>query len=212
MKTNDLITQLGTTLAPVAPLPVPGRRALLWIIGSALYLLLLVLVLAQFVPLTLEFDAGFFGTQFLGVLAAGLAAWAALIAVIPGRSRHVLALALLAGAVWLASFVMLVASREAGGTAAAQEEWICVAMILVGGTPLVASLAVMLRKGAPMSPLQSGLLVGIAVGLLTNFAACLSSPHSDMSLAFLWHVGSVGALTIVCTLMCKAVLTWRREL
>jgi hypothetical protein len=212
MKTNDLIHRLGSTLAPVAPLPAPGRRALLWISGSALYLLLLVVVLAQLVPVTLELNAGFIGTQLLGVLAAALAAWAAFVAVIPGRSRHVLAVALLAGVAWLASFFVLVAARDAVGVAAAQEEWICVAMILLGGAPLVASLAVMLRKGAPMRPLQSGLLVGIAVGLFTNFAACLSSPHSDMSLAFLWHVGTIGALIIVCTLVCRAVLTWRRGL
>jgi len=210
MRTNDLINQLGSTLAPVTPLPAPGRRALLWVLGSVAYLAILVFVVAQFIPVTLELDPGFIGTQLLSVLAAGLASWAAFLSVIPGRSRYVLVLALVAAATWLVSFGILGAARHADTAVASQQEWICVALILLGGMPLLISLGVMLRKGAPIIPLQSGLLVGIAAGLFTNFAACLSSPHGNILDALSWHVAAVGFLVAVCTLGSRAVLNWRR--
>lgn len=212
MNTNDLINRLGANLAPVEPLPAPGRRALLWMSGGAAYLVVVVLAVALFTPAGWAFDAEFIGTQLLGILAGGLAVWAAFLSVIPGHSRRLQALALLAAAAWLMSFFLLAAARDGVTVLASQPEWVCVAMILLGGAPLVLSLGVMLRKGAPINPLQSSILIGIAVGLLTNFAACLSSPHSDMSLALLWHLSAIAALIVVCVLAGSVAFSWRNKI
>lgn len=210
MKTKDLITQLGSDLPPVEPLPSPGRRASRWLVGCVVYLAAMALAVTAIGSHQGGFAPGFVGTQALGVVAGSLAAWAAFGSVVPGYSRGVLIAALLAAVVWLASFAVLATgSGFESTTAEAQHEWVCVAIILLGSTPLYLALLVMLRKGAPMNPMRSGLLIALAAGLLANFTACISLPHADTPTAFLWHVGALGALILLWLPGSRSVLRWR---
>jgi hypothetical protein len=209
VKTNDLIDQLGADLAPVARLARPGRRAILWLAGSFLYLagMLLAVILATASAGPPEWD--FVGSQLLGAVAGGLAALAAFSSVVPGHSNRALLAAAVATAAWLVSFAALAFGPATGRSlVAAQHEWICTAMILAGGAPLVAALAVMLKRGAPINPMLSGLLTALAVGLLANFTACISSPHPDVETALFWHVGTLGVLIVLCVPGSRFVLSW----
>lgn len=47
-------------------------------------------------------------------------------------------------------------------------------------------LSVMLRRGAPLSPAWTGALAALAVATLANVGACLSLPHANGAVTFVW--------------------------
>jgi hypothetical protein len=209
MKTDNMIEQLAAELTPVRPLRPPGLRAAWWVLGAVLYLAVL-----TFARTGTGFEAnaevaGFLVIQAIGVVAGILAAIAAFASVVPGHSNRVAVWAFIAAIGWLAS--MALAAFGADGSPAilaAQHEWVCVAVILIGGAPLVAALSIMLRRGAPLRPIRTGLLTALAVGLLANFGACLSSPHAADPVTLAWHGGAVLALIGVCIAGARVVLRW----
>jgi hypothetical protein len=99
-----------------------------------------------------------------------LAAIAVFASVVPGHSNHVTVWALISAIGWLA--IMTVSASgvdESPAILSARHEWVCVAVILIGGAPLVAALSVMLRSGAPLSPIRTGFLTVLSVGLDPGF-------------------------------------------
>lgn len=212
MNTDDLIEGLANDLAPVRPLSRPERRAAGWLVGSILYFTLLAYVSLRFGSGVDGVDTRLLISQLIGVVAGVLAAVAAFASVIPGYSRRVLIWPAIATATWLAVFAYgaLTAGSERA-VVASQSEWFCVGVILIGGSPLVAALAVMLRRGAPLNPALTALLGALAVGLLANFGACVSRPHVEDAATLVWHGGAIVALALVCTAGARFVLRWRRR-
>ncbi|HUF72669.1 MAG TPA: NrsF family protein [Gammaproteobacteria bacterium] len=210
MKTDDLIERLAARLTPVRPLAPPGKRAALWLMGSALYLGAMILGVSGFDTTTGGMAPGLLLSQSIGVLAGALAVFAAFSSVVPGDSRRALIVTALATLAWLAWFaVVVVSADDAQAIAASRHEWVCVAMILAGGAPLAATLAIMLRKGAPLHPMLTGVLVAIAVGLLANFSACISLPHGNAEATFAWHGAALAILVLCCAVGARFVFTWR---
>jgi hypothetical protein len=211
MKTDDVIEQLVADLEPVRPLRPPGIRAAWWLAGAVLYLAILTVARPGF---TFELDGGALGfllIQAVGVVAGVLAAIAALASVVPGYSGRLGGWALVAGIAWLAIMAIVAFGADANSPVlAAQHEWLCVAVILIGGAPLVAALSVMLRRGAPLTPIRTGLLSALAVGLLANFSACLSAPHASDLVTLMWHGGALLASILVCAAGARTVLRWDR--
>lgn len=209
MRTDDLIEQLRADLAPVDPLPRPGRRAFFWIIGSVLFVGILATVVTVIRSPAGSFSPAFVATQLFGVVAGAFAAWAALASVVPGHTRGVLLVSLIAALAWFVSFGMLAAQPPAVDPgSSAQHEWICVTMIFLAGAPLIAALTIMLRKGAPLNPMLTGLLAALAAGLLANSGACLALPHDDIESALRWHGATLAALVIICAIGGRYVLRW----
>lgn len=209
LKTDKLIEQLATDLAPVRPLRPPVLRAAGWIAGAVLYLAVLTLLRPGF-TFRLDGDAiTFLLIQALGFIAGLLAAVAAFASVVPGLRSRATVLAPLCAVGWLA--VMAVSAWSAAESPAilsAQHEWMCVAVILIGGAPLVAALWLMLRRGAPMSPIRTGFLVALAVGLLANFGACVSIPHAADLVTLVWHGSAMLALVFICIAGARLALRW----
>lgn len=207
--TDHLIEQLATDLAPVDPLWRPAKRAAVWAVGAVIYLSVLAFVVSRFAVATGGIDTSLMVSQFVGIVAAVLAAIAAFASVVPGYSKRVLIGPAFAGAAWIV-FLALAALR--GGdepvVASAQHEWFCVAIILLGGIPLIAALAGMLRRGAPLNPALTGLLGALAVGLFASFSACISLPHADGAVMLAWHGGAIVALAIACVAGARFVLRW----
>jgi hypothetical protein len=212
MKTNDLIEELANGLAPVRPLQRPEKRVVRWLLGSVVYLGVLAFVVSRFTSTAREADTSLLISQLIGVVAGVFAAVAAFASVIPGYSRRALIGSAAATAVWLAVFVFFALGRGEGQLiVASQHEWVCVAIILVGGGPLIAALAAMLRVGAPLNPSLTGLLSALAVGLLANFGACISLSHDDYAVTLVWHGGAVALLAGLCVMGAHTVLRWDRR-
>lgn len=209
MRTDSLIDRLADGLTPVRPLRPPGVRAAWWILGAISYLAVLAFAWSGFRLAPGNGDIGFLIVQLVGVIAGILAAIGAFASVVPGFSNRVQVWPLVATIAWLAA--MIVSSLGAGenqAILAAQYEWACVAIIVIGGAPLVAALAVMLRRGAPLHPIRTALLGALAVGLLANFGACISRPHAEDAVTLAWHGAAVLALIIICTAGVRFVLRW----
>jgi hypothetical protein len=209
MNTDKVIEQLATDLAPVRPLRSPGVRAVGWIAAAILYLAILTVMRPGFAIALDDGAVTFLLIQAFGVVAGVLAAIAAFGSVVPGLPNRAMPWALVATFGWLATMsVAALSGYEAPAILSAQHEWMCVAVILVGGAPLVGVFWLMLRRGAPMSPLRTGLLVALAVGLLANFAACISRPHVADLVTFVWHGGAMLALVLVCVAAAHLTLRW----
>lgn len=206
MNTDDLIERLAKHLPPVKPLWRPGRRAAVWFLGATLYVG--ILAAALFRPDGGAFDTRLLIPQLAAIATGVLAATAAFATVVPGYRRHVLVWPAIGALVWLGALIAGGQQQAAGTTLAAPHEWLCVALIVVGGAPLLAVIAAMLRRGAPLNPAVTAALAAIAVGALANVGACVSLPHASHKVTLVWHGGAVLMLTLVSIFGARFVLTW----
>jgi hypothetical protein len=214
MTSRQLIEQLAANLEPVEPLRPFGRRAVLFMLGSSLYVVSLTLVLARPGLVGRGAELSLAAPQLAALVASLLAARAAFASVVPGFPKSALAWAALGAAAWIAALVAgaLGPVPSLDTVLAARHEWSCVALILLGGAPLVAILAAMLRAGAPINPVVTAVLGALAVGSLANVAACFWTIHTDTMSALFWHGGAIVALLLACALGARFVLTWRRSI
>lgn len=206
MKTEELVNRLARDLAPVKPLPPPARRAAAWLGGAALYIgVFLFLTRMGGGPLT---DPKALLPQLAALATCVFAAGAAFASVVPGHSRGALLAPVIAGVIWIGML--------AGGAvwsfdavAVARHELACVGLIVLGGAPLLAALAAMLRQGAPFRPAVTAALAAVAVGALASAGACFWRPHADGAITFVWHGGAIAVLVAVCLLGARWVLAPR---
>ena len=211
MNTEHLIERLAKDLTPVEPLRRPGRRAAVWLLGAALYIAILTVAMSALGFATHAGDARLLLPQLAAIVAGVLAATAAFASVVPGYSKHVLVWPPIAAAlVWLGTLIVgsLSQRQELVTILSAEHEWLCVAQIVIGSAPLVAVLAMMLRRGAPLNPALTAALAAIAVGILANVGACASTPHANDAITLVWHGGAILALVLVCAWGARFVLTW----
>jgi hypothetical protein len=208
MNTNDLIEELAKNLAPVEPLWRSGRRAAVWLIGAAVYVGVLVLAMSEPDGAANLIDASVALPQLAAIVTGVLAATAAFASVVPGRSMRVLVWPAIAALVWLGTLIIGARLDQPTAILAAEHEWLCVGLILFGGAPLLAWLAVMLRRGAPLNPAVTAALAAIAVGTLANVGACVWRPHTNEEITLVWHGGTILVLALVCIWGARFVLTW----
>jgi hypothetical protein len=203
MKTEDLIDRLARDLAPVQPLPRPARRAATWLVGAAIYVGIFVLLTRSGGgALT---DPRLMLPQLAALVTCALAVSAAFASVVPGRSRVVLAAPVVAGVAWL-GMLGTGATWSSEVVAGATHEWACVSLIVLGGAPLLAALAVMLRRGAPFRPGLTGALGALAVGALWSAGACFWRPHANDAVTLVWHGGAIALVVAACVLGARRVL------
>ncbi len=214
MKTDDFIERLARGVTPVAPLQRPWRRAATWLIGAAVYIGLLAMTMTSSADVSANSDAWrFLLPQIAAIAVSGAAAAAAFAAIVPGASSRVLLWPSVAVTLWIG--ILLVGSVQEWQTIGAaglapQREWLCVAMIGVGGALPAVAMARMLRYGAPLAPRVTSALVALAAAGLANVGACISHPHTSSAVVLLWHGATVASLVAVCAWAGRRVFSWER--
>jgi hypothetical protein len=212
MNTDDLVENLARGLRPSPPLPRPGARAGAWFAGAALYVALLAIGMGFVNGYPNGAGAAFWAAQIAALVTSVLAGAAAFASVVPGFGSRSRALAGVAAAVWLAT---LAAASTADGNwstlSAATHEWWCAAFIVGGGAPLLAALAWMLRRGAPLEPATTAAFAALSVAALANVGACVSLPHANNAVTLAWHGGVIVACTLLGAASGRLLFSWRLE-
>lgn len=211
--TQHLIERLADGAQPVARLPRPWRRTVVWLAIALIDLAMFVLVMSPRKDLVAVLGNPSFVLEQLAALATGLTAgFAALASVVPGSNRRVLLLPLLPLAVWLASV--------GGGCAAAwihsgpaglllRPDWECLpATAVIGAIPAIV-IAVMLRRGAPLTPHLTAAVGGLAAAGLGDFGLRFCHAEDASLMVLVWQIGTVFVLTMAAGLAGRWVLGWK---
>jgi hypothetical protein len=207
--TDDLIEGLTGGLKPVPRLLAPGKRAAAWSLGAVLYLALLVAAMAL-LGRAEHWPGVILVSQIAAVATGMLASAAAFASVIPGSTNPWRAWTLLAAPVWLATLIAASPGNvDWVAVTAAPHEWLCVALILFGGAPLMIVLAAMLRRGAPLTPAATAAFAALAAASLANVAACVTLPHPNGAVTFAWHGAIVLAAVLVAAACGRRIFAWR---
>lgn len=212
MDTERLIHMLSESLQPVTPLRRPWLRMLSWAVAGAIYLALLVLVMSPRDDLAARMqDRWFLLEQGAALLTALTAATAAFATSVPGCRRRVVWLALASATIWVALVSMgaLRDIRLAGlGEVLFQADWRCVWAVLVGASVPAGAMAMMLRRGAPLTPHLTAALGGLAAAGVGNLGVCLFDPHGSSLVLLVWHCGTVLAVAVLAGITGAHLLRW----
>ena len=211
--TDTLIRELAGRTSRVRPLARPWVRAAAWL-GTAVPPALLVVAM-------MSVDGDWMSRLLLRrviseevfALAMGsLAAIAAFTSVVPGYNRRVLFLPLVPLVLWLGGLGQSNVRDWLQLTFhgfSMRTEWVCLpATIMAGAVPAIA-MAVMLRRGAPLTPRLSALLGGLAAAGLGNLGVCVTHHAYGNVLVLVWHVSIVVALTVIAGSAGRYVLSWQ---
>ncbi len=213
MDTGKLIEHLAEADGPVRPLAHPWRRTAAWLAIAIPYVALVVFVVSPRSDLVAKISESQFLIEQAAALATGIAAAAAAFAtVIPGYDRKVLLLPALPAAVWLASLgegCVQEWIRFGPDGLSLELDWFCFpAIVLVGAIPAIA-MAVMLRRGAPLTPHATTALGGLAAAGIGNFGLRLFHPQDASLMVLVWQLGAVCVLTAMAAWAGRHLLNWR---
>ncbi len=192
MSSDALILELSTDLAPVRRRRMPKEAALLFALGAAELAMLTGLGLMR--PDMGRMIASPYMLWKLGSLAI-LAAVAGIVAIRSfsptTRPRRGLVLAF---ALWLATMAagaFIAPGGEVGRTIldrlAPAHGLLCAASIIVLSLPMMAMLAVTMRRAAPTHPEQSALAAGLAAGTCAAFVFAFCCPVNDPLYVVVWY-------------------------
>jgi hypothetical protein len=213
MDTEKLIERIAAMVEPVRPLARPWIRTAAWLLVVIPYVALVVFVVSPRADLISKASEWRYVIEQLAALATGMtAATAAFASVVPGYDRKFLFLPVLPLAVWLGSL----------GEGCVEDwmhfgpdglwlrpDWFCFpAIVLVGAMPAIA-MAVMLRRGAPLSPHTTTALGGLAAAGLGNFGLRLFHSQDASLMVLVWQVGTVFVLTAMAAWAGQYLLNWR---
>ena len=212
MNTDDLMQELARGLRPAAPLPQAGRRAGAWFVAAALYVALLAAGMGFARGYLNGGGVVFWAGQAAAIVTSMLASAAAFASVVPGFASRTRGLAVAAATAWLAMMAAAsTADADWAAVSSASHEWWCVAFIVAGGAPLLAVLAWMLRRGAPLEPASTAALATLSVAALANVGACISLPHTNNAITLAWHGGVIVACTLMGAVAGRLLFPWRLE-
>jgi hypothetical protein len=216
MRTTDtetLIRELADRTPPVQPLARPGMRAAAWLaIAVPAALLVVVMMTARDDWVSRLLMPRVISEEIFALATGILAAIAAFASVVPGYDRRVLFLPLVPLALWLGGLGQSSVRDWLQLTSqgfSMQSEWVCLpATMMAGAVPAIA-MAVMLRRGAPLTPRISALLGGLAAAGLGNLGVCVTHHAYGNVLVLVWHVSIVLLLTIVVGSAGRRLLNWQ---
>jgi len=213
MKTDDFIEQLARGITPVAPFPQPWRRAAVWLMGAAAYFAALSVMMTSSADVSVTNVWQFLLPQVAAVGVSAAAAAAAFTSIVPGASSRVLLWPSTVLALWIG--ILLFGSVQEWQTTGAAglapwREWLCVAMIGLGGALPAWAMARMLRFGAPLTPRVTSALVALAAAGLANVGACISHPHTSSAVVLLWHGATIATLVAMSAWAGEHVFSWER--
>jgi hypothetical protein len=213
MDTDKLIERLAEGVDPVRPLSRPWIRTAAWLLLAIPYVALVVLVVSPRPDLLSKASEWRYVIEQLAALATAItAATAALATVIPGYDRKFLFFPVLPLAIWLGSLGdgCLEDWIHLGPNGLSlRPDWFCFpAIVLVGAVPAIA-MAVMLRRGAPLTPHITAALGGLAAAGLGNFGLRLFHSQDASLMVLVWQVGTVFILTAMAAWAGQYLLNWR---
>ena len=208
MNTNELIQRLSRDLAPVEPLWRPGSRAVMWLIVAAVYVAVLTALLSNGGAAIDLASPRVWLPNLAAIAASLLASWAAFASIIPGHSRRPAVFAALGALAWFAA--VAATSRwhsDVATIVGSRHEMACVAIIVVGGAPVLVAMTAMLRRGAAFTPGTTAAFAALAAGALMNVGACFWRPHAVDAVTLVWHGGAILALVLACAFGARLVPT-----
>jgi hypothetical protein len=213
METGKLIERLAAKAEPVARLSPPSVRLVVWLALGIPAAALVVLMMSPRPDLAAKFADPKYVLEQVAALATGIVAgFAAFASIVPGFDRRVLLLPLIPFAVWLGTLgVGCVESWIQLGPAglSVEPDWLCFpAIVLVGMVPAVA-MALMLRRGAPLTPHLTTALGGLAAAGIGNFGLRLFHPQDASIMVLVWQMGTVFALTALAGWGGRVLLNWK---
>lgn len=213
METDKLIQRLAATAEPVARLSPPSVRLARWLTLGIPYAALVVVVMSPRPDLGAKFaDPSYLIEQFAALATGVIAGFAAFASIVPGFDRRVLLLPLIPFAVWFGSLgVGCVQSWVQLGSAglSIQPDWFCFpAIVLVGMVPAIA-MALMLRRGAPLTPHLTTALGGLAAAGIGNFGLRFFHPQDASIMVLVWQMGTVFVLTALAGWSGRLLLNWK---
>lgn len=209
MDTDRLIRTLVDNIGPVKPLAPPSTRAAWWACAAGIYVLLLVMVMPpRMDPATRLQDVRFLLEQSAAVLTGITAAFAALASSVPGYRRDVLWLPIVSGAVWITLAGVGALQDAPSSLAALQTDWRCVPATLIGAAMPAAVLALMLRRGAPLTPGRTGALGALAAAGMGNIGICFFDPHNSNLAVLVWHCGTALVVAALAARTSGHILRW----
>lgn len=189
----ELIDSLVADATPVRRLHRPVVRVVCWLLLAALMLALVALVHGVRPDLALKLRQPVFVTSVAAAIVTGvLAAAAAFIASVPGRSRGWLWLPVPSLAVWMGTigYGCLTNWVEVGPEGIAPGETArCFATLVVVSTPLSIALTAMLRHVARLSPAPVAMCAGLAVAAMAATSLLLIHPLDASAMVLLWNLG-----------------------
>ena len=213
MDTDTLIRELAEGAHPVQSLARPWLRAAAWLAIAVPSALLVVIMMSGRGDWVSRLLMPRVISEEVFALTTGIsAAIAAFASIVPGYNRKVLFLPLVPLALWLGGLGQSSVREWLHLTSqgfSMRSEWVCLpATIMAGAVPAIA-MAVMLRRGAPLTPRLSVLLGGLAAAGLGNLGVCVTHHAYGNVQVLVWHVGIVAALTMIVSSAGRRLLSWQ---
>src|SRR5262245_46868606 len=210
ISTPDLIESLAADAAPVRRLR-PLARAGAWLLLAALVVGALALRetrpdLAQRLA-----DPEFVLCLVASLVTGVLAAIAAFVVSVPGRSRAWLLLPLPALLAWMSTVGYGCLERWvslAPGASPLAGESGCFAMVVLAGLPLSLVLLIMLRHAVRLAPAPVCVLGGLAVAGITAGALSLIHAHDASAIVLMWSAGLALLLAALGGAFGRRMLAW----
>lgn len=196
---DKLIAALSEAVAPVTRLPSPEVRAGKWLAFAAGVVGVLVVLHGPRGDLAARFaDPAFAVPWIASVLVALTAAFAAFQMSVPGSKRAFELLPALPLAVWLGTLGTGCAAELSDmGSAALGTSWACFQFIVLTGSALGLAMALMLRKAAPLAPSRTLAMGALAAAAFASAGLELFHHLQTSTMVLIWHLGTVGLVTLV---------------
>jgi hypothetical protein len=191
-----LIDALAGDLRPVRRLPAPWRRTALWC-GAVLWVAAVIVLFADFGALWHRLMAApDMMLAFAGAaLTAVLAALAALMTSVPGRSAAWAVLPLPAVALWLSAGTAGCLRTEAIGWTrpeAPMHPMLCIYFIVLVSAPLSGLLMWQIMRACPLRPALTAALAGLASAGAAASILAMIHPFDATYTDLLAHLAAVG--------------------
>ncbi|MFJ4290655.1 NrsF family protein [Cupriavidus sp. NPDC089707] len=191
--TSNLIDSLVADAAPVRRLRPPMVRAAGWLLLAVLILVLAASHHGVRPDLATKLAQPVFVTGVAAALLTGvLAAVAAFMASVPGRSRRWLLLPAPALVAWFATvgYGCLTNWVQIGPTGISLGETAsCFATLMMVGVPLSFALLIMLRHVARIYPAPVAMCASLAVAAMTATALSILHPLDATAMILMWNFG-----------------------
>lgn len=197
----------------MSPLSNPWARTAIWLAISLPYVFLVVLLMSPRDDLLEKLASGRFMLEQSAALATGItAAVAAFVSTIPGYNRKYLLLPILPFLAWLGTLgvgCLLDFSHHGIQGTTFHVDWFCLpGIVFVGAVPGLA-IALMLKRGAPLTPTLSTALAGLAAAGLGDFGLRLFHPEDAGLVVLVWQFGTVFGLSLLAGWAGRHILNWR---
>lgn len=214
MKTEDLLRTLAAEArSPSRRLRPPAVRVGLWLCVSAPWIAIVVALAGLRADLAIKAgELRWLLEQGATLMTAVTAAMAAFSAGVPGRPLWERAVPLAPLALWIGLLVTGCFrdwSLADPKSLALYADWACVRGIVTAGLLPGIAMAIMLRRGAPLAPLLSVGLGGLAAAALANFGLRLFHAQDASLMVLVWQVGTVAALTAFSATFGHRLVRWR---